>query len=210
MELLTSIPRSVSLALSVAAMSIAVVPVSAADEHDVRLLGRVASGNRGALAELYGRHAPTLHAYLRRLVGEPELAEELLQDTLLAVWNGADGFAGRASVRTWLIGVARRQALRRLRRRDPRMLELTDDLRLTSPSAEELALARIGHRELMAAIGQLSAIHREALGLLLVEQLSYADMADVLCVPLGTVKSRVSNARGELARELQATEDLRT
>lgn len=185
----------------------ATLPSSAADAHDVRLLRRIAAGNRGALAELYGRHSEAVFAYLRRLVGERGLAEEVLQDTFLAAWNGAGGFAGRASVRAWLIGVARRQALRRLRRHGPRLLELTDELQLASPSASEVALAQIGHDELLAAMRALSSIHHEALGLLLVEQLSYAEMAEVLCVPPGTVKSRVSNARRELVARLRASKD---
>jgi len=172
---------------------------SAADEHDVRLLARVGQGNRSALAELYGRHAPMLFAYLRRLVGEPELAEEVLQDSFLAVWQGAGGFAGRSSVRVWLVGVARRQALRRLRRFSPELVELGEELGLVSPDSAVVVFERLDHAELLGVLGELRAVHREVLGLLLVEQLSYKEIAVVLGVPLGTVKSRVSNARRALA-----------
>ena len=79
---------------------------SAAD-GDRRLLGRVASGDRDALAELYARFGGIVFRYLLQLTNERGLAEEVLQDTLVGVWKGAGSFEGRSSVQTWLIGIAR-------------------------------------------------------------------------------------------------------
>lgn len=119
--------------------------------------------------------------------------------TLSWRWQGADGFAGRSSVRVWLVGVARRQALRRLRRFSPELVELGEELGLVSPDSAVVVFERLDHAELLGVLGELRAVHREVLGLLLVEQLSYKEIAVVLGVPLGTVKSRVSNARRALA-----------
>lgn len=175
---------------------------------DAELLGRVADGDRDALAGLYDRHRSALSVFLVRMVGDRALAEEALQDTLLAVWRGADGFEGRSSVRTWLYGIARRQAYTRLRRRGPQLVTLDPDAALAdpAPTPEQVAVARADLAQLMALIGLLAPVHREALLLFFVDDLSYAEMAQVLEVPVGTVKSRLSNARRALAGLLGDTE----
>jgi RNA polymerase sigma-70 factor, ECF subfamily len=81
----------------------------AAAERDRVLLAAVAGGDEAGLRGLVDRHGPGLLAYLTGLVGDPPLAEEVLQDTLLAVWRGAAGFVGGSTVRTWLFAVARRR-----------------------------------------------------------------------------------------------------
>src|SRR5687768_9026007 len=83
-------------------------------ETDEQLLGRVAQGDRQGIEELYYRHGRALLQYLVELCGERHAAEEVLQDTLAAVWRGAGAFSG--DVRTWLFGIARRQAQTSLRR----------------------------------------------------------------------------------------------
>src|SRR5262245_11606512 len=91
-------------------------PAPVADEV---LLGRVAGGDPAALAALYSRYRVRLFGFLERYARDRMLAEEILQDTLLAVWRSAHLYAGRSSVRTWLFGIARRQAHNRLRVRSP-------------------------------------------------------------------------------------------
>jgi DNA-directed RNA polymerase specialized sigma24 family protein len=84
---------------------------------DEALLRAVAAGDAGALTRLYERHAGALFGYLYRLAGDRMTAEEILQDTLLAVWRSAAAFEARSKATTWLFGVARRQAHNRLRGR---------------------------------------------------------------------------------------------
>ena len=81
------------------------------------VVARMAQGDRRALAELYARYERPLLTYLRHLTADPGLAEELLQDTLLAAWTGASSYARQASVQGWLLGIARRRAHDTLRRR---------------------------------------------------------------------------------------------
>ncbi len=77
---------------------------------DRQLLKDIAGGDRQALSELYARYQRPLFNYLLQLTPDYGLAEELLQDTLVAVWKSACSFEERSSVQTWLIGIARRQA----------------------------------------------------------------------------------------------------
>jgi RNA polymerase sigma-70 factor (ECF subfamily) len=175
-----------------------------ADEERA-VLARVAAGDRAALAELYARHRRPLLAYLRSLVGDPGLAEEVLQDTLLAAWTGAGGYGGRASVRAWLLGIARRRAHDAQRRRTIRAVDASalEPLPAPEPEPESLAIAAAEREELRAAMERLSSAHREVLVLNFVEELPYHDIADVLGVPIGTVMSRLHHAKRALRAELE-------
>jgi RNA polymerase sigma factor (sigma-70 family) len=182
--------------------------VEAMLDVDRALLGRVVAGDRAALGELYARHQRPLFAYLIGLCRDRGLAEEVLQDTMLAVWTSAGSFGGRSSVRAWLYGVARRQAHNTLRRRAPAVADGADLELLPSaePEPEDVALAGARREELAGAIERLAPVHREVLLLSFGEGLSYPELTQVLGVPLGTVKSRLSNAKRALRALLEASE----
>ncbi|TDP94833.1 RNA polymerase sigma factor [Labedaea rhizosphaerae] len=175
---------------------------------DEVLLRRVARGEADALTALYRRHAEGLFGFLQRLAGDRMLAEEILQDTLLAVWRGAERFEGRAQVRTWLYGIARRQAHNRLRSVRPAETALDDVPDVAEPAAgpEELALVRLDRDQVLAAVARLGLRHREVVVLAFVAELSQAEIADVVGVPVGTVKSRLHHARAALVHALAELE----
>jgi RNA polymerase sigma factor (sigma-70 family) len=177
-------------------------------EIDEVLLRRVARGETDALTVLYRRHADGLFWFLLRLASDRMLAEEILQDTLLAIWRGADSFAGRAKVRTWLYGIARRQAHNRLGVTRPVETTLDDVAEpvTTEPGPEELVLAGLELDRVLAAVDRLNLVHREVLVLMFVAEMSQAEIAAVIGVPVGTVKSRLHHARGALVRSLAETE----
>lgn len=176
---------------------------------DVALIALIAAGERQGLDELYCRYRMPLFRYLLQLTPDRRLAEELLQDTLVAVWRSARSFAGKSSVRTWLFGIARRQAHNTLRRRGLPLVDLArlDNILATEPDPETEVLHRMAHRDLLAALNRLSPLHREVLFLTFVEEQSYRETADVLGVPIGTVKSRLSHARQALRALLEAKEE---
>jgi RNA polymerase sigma-70 factor (ECF subfamily) len=175
---------------------------------DAELLRSVAAGDAAALARLYERYAGALFGYLYRLAGDRMTAEEILQDTMLAVWRSAGAFEDRAKVTTWLFGVARRQAHNRLRGRPgpepagPGLLDQAD----RSAGPEELAIAAAGGTPVAAAIGRLPVHHRDVIALVFVAGLPLADVAEVLGIPVGTVKSRLHHARAAVAAALTAQE----
>ncbi len=175
---------------------------------DAEMVQRVARGDRQALAELYARYQRPLFHYLLQLTPDYGLAEEMLQDTLVAVWKSALSFEGRSSVLTWLIGIARRQAHNTLRRHRLPVVDESELLELpaSDPEPEEFTLASVERDELVAAFRQLAPVHREILTLTFVQELSYQETAQALGVPLGTVKSRLSNAKRALRVLLESRE----
>jgi RNA polymerase sigma factor (sigma-70 family) len=185
------------------------VSVHAADTED-GLLQRIASGDRLALAELYDSHHLALLRYLWSLTDDRGLAEEILQDTLLAVWKGAGSFEGRSSVLTWLIGIARRQAHNSLRRRSLPRADLAelDLMPADGLEPEDLVLADAERSQLAEAIRGLAPVHREILNLTFTQELSYSEMAAIAGVPEGTIKSRLSNAKRALRARLHAIEEV--
>ncbi len=178
-------------------------------EDERQLVKRIAHGDRQALAELYTRYQRPLFHYLLQLTPDYGLAEELLQDTLVAVWKSAHSFEARSSVSTWLFGIARRQAHNTLRQHKISLVDAAalEGMVATEPEPEAYTLANIARDELLAAFQQLAPVHREVLVFILVQDLSYEETATMLAVPVGTVKSRLSNARKSLRTLLTVREE---
>jgi len=174
------------------------------EDPDLALLSRIATGDQEAIEELYRRHGRLLLGQLQFMVDQPALAEEVLQDTMLAVWRGARTFRGGSRVRTWLLGIARRQARDRMRRRRPTPMADSELAERPSPNPgpEAIAVERAEARRMVTAISTLAPTHREVLGLVFGAGLSLAEVARVLEVPLGTVKSRLHAARAALSRTM--------
>jgi RNA polymerase sigma factor (sigma-70 family) len=173
---------------------------------DEVLLRRVTGGDSAALTVLYSRHGDALFRYLLRLCVDRMLAEEVLQDTLLAVWRGADTYRGRAGVRSWLFGIARRQAYQHLRLREAPVPAELPEIADSASGPDELAILAVGGTPVAAAVTRLPTHHREVVALALVAGLPLVEVAEVLGVPVGTVKSRLHHARAALVKALSAVE----
>jgi RNA polymerase sigma-70 factor, ECF subfamily len=167
---------------------------------DIQLLRRIGQGDEDAMAAFYREHGRVVLAQVLLVTGERVLAEEIVQDTMLAVWRGAGSFRGESSVRSWVIAIARRQTRDRLR---GRRLRVVDDTYLADqpgpgPGPEVTALDRAELAEVRGAIRELTSVHREVLGLAFGSGLSLPEVAGVLEIPVGTVKSRLTAARTAL------------
>ncbi len=174
------------------------------DFEDLRLLGRIAQGDEDAMAAFYRQHGRVVLAQALLVTGERVLAEEIVQDTMLAVWRGAGAFRGESSVRSWVIAIARRQTRDRLRGQRLRVVgeAFLSDRPIAGPGPETTALDRAELAEVRTAIGELAPAHRELLGLVFGAGLSLPEAASVLDIPVGTVKSRLTSARSALSRIL--------
>jgi RNA polymerase sigma-70 factor, ECF subfamily len=169
------------------------------------LLHRIGQGDEDAMAAFYREHGRVVLAQVLLVTGERVLAEEIVQDTMLAVWRGARSFRGDCSARSWVIAIARRQTRDRLRTRRFRVVDdaFLADLPGPDPGPEVLALDRAELAEVRRAIRELAPAHREVLGLAFGSGLSLPEVASVLEIPVGTVKSRLTSARAALNRILE-------
>lgn len=174
--------------------------------QDEWLAIRCQLGERDAFDELVDRwHAPVWR-YARRMTGSDEAAGEATQDVWLRVLRGIGRLREPASLRPWLFGIARRVLMDRLRAQyaAPETVDAAEAPLATPESDDDVD----GQLELMhEAIARLPAIEREVLTLFYLHELSLADVAAILGVPIGTVKSRLFRARRMLRDEFtSATE----
>lgn len=170
------------------------------DEGDVGLVEAMAEGDTSALQTLYDSHSRRLFAYLLGQLGDRVLAEEVLQDVMLAAWKAAPTFRGDSRVTTWLIGIARYKALNA--RRDRRV---HDETALPLDAIPDLASLTPDHLESLHNVEILkSALHtlpdhqRETLEMVFYHHLSGDETAAVMGVAPGTVKSRLHRALAAL------------
>lgn len=182
------------------------------DAVDRADLAAIVLGDAAALERLYERHRRALYAFVRRYLGDRHLADEAVQDTLVAVWEKAETFRGEARVRTWMFGIARFRALEHRRRRRPipidtsappsrtdgasgsRRRELAD----VSAGPEQIAVGQDELDRVGAALARIPDDQRECFLLAVAGSLGYDEIADLLGIQVGTVKSRVSRARQRL------------
>ena len=165
--------------------------------NDDELIAALAAGDDAALRELFTRHAPWLAARLRAALPPPDV-EDVLQETFLAVWKGARAYRPRGTPRAWLWVIARNQAALLLRRRGPVTASL-EEIPQAGLDPAEAALARA---DIAAA---LSGPEGDVLRLMYVEDRPVAEVAALLGVPAGTVKSRAHRARRLLRVALGGT-----
>ena len=174
---------------------------------EVRLVARVATGDPQAFEELYGHYEKRVYHYVCTLVRDPTLAEEVVGDVMLAVWQGAHHFAHHSRISTWIFGIARHKAfdaLRRHGRHHQQALPLDDAPDL--PDRQDSPLEQI-HREQVGwvtrqALARLSPEHQEILRLAFYEELPYDEIAGLLEIPENTVKTRVFYAKQQLKRHM--------
>src|ERR1700683_4910091 len=156
------------------------------DEH---LMLKFQRGSREAFAELFERYREPVYGFFRRRLTDSARAEELAQETFLAVLRGIARYEPRASFRTYLYAIAVKQVRgewRRTRRETP---QAGAEPATQDDPGEALWLRR--------AVGQLDDAHREVLLLRGYEQLSYDEIAVLLRIPVNTVRSRLFRARME-------------
>lgn len=172
------------------------------NDPDFALIRAMAAGEVSALSELYTRHGANILNYLTMLLRDRQWAEEVVQDVMLAAWEHAAGFRGDSKVRTWLLTIARHRAINAQRRATPDLVQL-DEATFSSDTSPLESAERNNQRQMLRdAIRQLPPFHQEILVLIFYNQLSGPEVAEVLGVTVGTVKSRLHRAKEMLRRVL--------
>ncbi len=170
--------------------------VSGDTEYD-RLIQAVARDrDRDAFAALFDHFAPRLKAYLMRSGAAPAAADDFAQDAMLTVWRKAEQFdPSRARAATWIFTIARNRRIDALRR-ESRPLPVPE-ISLDSPDPErpdDLLQARQDEGRVRAALRSLKPDQIEVIQMAFFQDLTHAEVAQSLALPLGTVKSRIRNA----------------
>jgi RNA polymerase sigma-70 factor (ECF subfamily) len=186
--------------------------MDSAQPLDDRLLAeRLRSGDREALGLLYDRYASVAMAVAVRVVADRELAEDLVHDAYVAVWQKIDRFdPSRGSLRSWLLTIVRNRAIDRLRGTRPSMeVGEADEQSLlrTGPNPTwEAAAARRSAVELRRALGSLPDEQRQAVELAYFGGRTYREIAQLTGVPQGTANGRLRLALAKLRDSLSLTD----
>jgi RNA polymerase sigma-70 factor, ECF subfamily len=197
--------------LALAALSKQVITAHAGESASIRevsdeaLVGAIAGGDRGAMQALYLRHKVRIYRFVLRLVGDAALAEDIVSDVFLDVWRQADGFKAKSRVSTWLLAIARYKALSAQRGRSREQLDDGAASAIADPADDAETI--LDHQDRSAIIrqclSQLSAIHREVLDLVYYHDKSVEEVAEIVGVSSGTVKTRMFYARKRMENLLE-------
>jgi RNA polymerase sigma-70 factor (ECF subfamily) len=184
-------------------------------KSDEALAVEAKRGSEEAFRELVERFHRPVYALIVRIVRQPELAEDLSQETFLKAWKALARFDPGRRFSSWIFKIAHNSALDELRRggletvsldapfsADDEPPELPADLAAENPLLR--TLARESGRVLERAISRLRPAYRGILLLRFAQEMSYDEIAEVLGLPLGTVKIHIFRARAELLREMRA------
>ncbi len=175
------------------------------EPDEAHLIRRVARSDRRAFEELYRLYHPRLARFLSNLLRKPEIIEETVNDTLMAVWRRAASYGGRSKLSTWIFAIAYRKALKARSRVDEPLAESADP----PPSDEAGPEQQLGrhqvHEVLRRAMQRLSADHRTVVDLTYFQELGYQEIAEIMACPVDTVKTRMFHARRYLKSSLSGS-----
>lgn len=174
------------------------------------LLHKVAAADQRAFSELYDRVAPRVLGLIRRLLIDYAQSEEVAQEVFLEIWKTADRFdTSRGAAMSWILTMAHRRAVDRVRAsqaghdRDTKIG--IRDLEREYDQTSETVEIRIEHERVKKAMGQLTELQRQAISLAYYGGYSHSEVAEMLHVPIGTVKTRLRDGMIRLRDEMGVT-----
>lgn len=167
---------------------------------------RLANGELSALGELYDRYAADVRGFAMRATGQRSAADDITQDTFIALTDAAPRFDSDRNARAFIIGIAAKLVLRRRRRVATALRILTDVFRWSHPAEprtpEEEAATEEALQRYQDALKRLSPEKRIAVLMADVEGMSGPEIAEALSIPIGTVWTRLHHSRAALRRAL--------
>ena len=179
---------------------------------DEELIASFQNGNEQAYIELVRRYRDRLMTFVFRFLGDMELSEDIVQDTMIKVYTHKHYYKEIAKFSTWIYTIAGNLAKTELRKRKRRKVTLlsqmnTDDRKYEIPStelqSEDIVQGEYTERYIQKAILQLPLHFRTVVILRDIQELSYEEISNIVNVPLGTVKSRINRARLQLQQTLK-------
>lgn len=205
-EYLLSSPQSIG-------MSIPNIVSSHVEQDDVALVSACQVGDQDAFALLVQRHQRYVFNLVFRMLGQYEDANEVTQEAFLAAWQGLPGFRGDARFSTWLYRIAYNCALKQLeqRKRDQALqqaiqVEQADQHRENDECVGAEIEAHDRQTMVREHLSNLPAKYRIVLVLRHLQEMTYEEMAEILTMPIGTIKTHLFRARNLLKERLEALE----
>jgi len=167
---------------------------------DEALIRAIAAGDQRAMHALYVRHSVRVYRFVLRLSNDTSMADDLVSEIFIEVWRGARGFKAKSQVSTWLLAIARNKALSAMRARLDE--QLNDEMATAIPDPADDAETTANKHDRCAIVqhclSKLSPIHREVLDLVYYHERSVDEVAQIVGVPVNTVKTRMFYARKRL------------
>jgi RNA polymerase sigma factor (sigma-70 family) len=186
------------------------VPAFRADSDDSVLADAFIAGDERALARVYARWSSLIYTLAMRSLGESTEAEDVTQKVFVAAWRGRAGFdPHRASISAWLVGITRNMIADALAART-KVRELEAQLSAITPTSEAASDVDLADRLMIAdEIERLDPVPRKVVQLAFFDDLTHAQIANRLDLPLGTVKSHIKRSLDKLRARLEVTYDER-
>jgi len=183
-------------------LGITIAPVTAPD-NDHELIGLVVEGDRDAFDQIMRNHEDRVFSVCLRIMADRDQALDATQETFLTVFRKADQFKGNSALGTWIYRIAVNTCYDQLRKSKRRRADpLPEGFEPSDPSAEEAIESAALRPEIRSALDQIPIDFRTAIVLSDIEGMSLPEVAGVLGVPVGTVKSRLFRGRRLLAQHL--------
>ena len=175
-------------------------------QSDRELVERVAKGDRAAVRLLFMRHHARIYRFVVRQTGSDMMADDIANEVFLELWRQAPAFEGRSEVSTWLLGIARFKALSALRKNKEEWIGDDDAAAIpdTADTPEVAVMKGDKAAALKRMVNALPAEHRAVIDLAYYHAKSVTEIAEILSIPVATVKTRMFYARKKLGEALKA------
>lgn len=180
-------------------------------DEDLRLIRNIAAGQSTDLERLMAKYQSFVYYLVLQVVGDPHDAEEVTQEVFWRVYRFAKKFRGDSKVKTWLYTIAVNEARNRIRRKGKSWTaheDISDKEIQADQDIEESYLIQERAVEIQSAIEQLNPIQRTVILMYYREELSYQEIADIMDVPIGTIKTHLFRGKKSLARILDTKHPL--
>lgn len=173
--------------------------------EDRDLIARIASGDEAAMRTLFLRYRQRVAGFIRRVLNNEALVEELANEVFLEIWRGARNFQGRSAVTTWILSIAHYRALNVLKKRGEDALDDDDAWQIPDTrDTPEVVLQKADKAQaLRACAEELTPLQREIIDLVYYRELSIKEVSEVLGIPDNTVKTRLFKARKRLEKIME-------
>lgn len=173
---------------------------------DKDLLQRIACGDKTAMRALFARHNLRIFRFIVRMTRNEATAEDVTNEVFLEIWRNANRFEGRSAATTWMLTIARNRTISALRKRSEAQLDEDYAANIADDADTPETVTSKGDKgeQIRACMQQLSAEHREIIDLVYYHERSVAEVADIVGIPEGTVKTRMFHARKKLGALLQS------